>query len=382
MMAEAIFYISAVLLFHSYILYPFMAWLFAILFGKKYRKDPGLEPRVSVLIAAYNEEKVIRATVEGLLASDYPPEKLEILVGSDNSSDRTPEIMRELCARDSRVKFFHSTSRRGKTGILNMISKEASGEVLVLCDSNMLFDRMAIRNMTANFADPKVGGVSGDIHLRKSEMGNQETSYWSFETWLKTQEGRIGKLIGANGGIYAIRKENFFIYPEGHPMNDDFVTCLKVLGKGQHFKYDPDAFAQEEPSPSNEDEFKRKRRIQISNLGSLAYLKEFLFPFASYTAFALWSHKILRWMTPFLFLFMLLSSAVQIRMINFHLFFTAFTLMSFFFAWLGRLFSKTGMKVVPFLLFYYFYGTLYAFFMGTFGYFSSRRSSTWEPTRR
>ncbi len=381
-MAEAVFYISAALLLHSYILYPVLAWLFANLFGKKYRKEVGLEPKVSVLIAAYNEEKVIRATVEGLLASDYPPEKLEIIVGSDNSSDGTPEIMRDICEKEHRVRFFQSTSRKGKTGILNWISKEATGDVLVLCDSNMLFDKMAIRNLTANFADHRVGGVSGEIHLRKNEMGNQETSYWSFESWLKTQEGKIGKLIGANGGIYAIKRENYFIYPEGHPMNDDFVTCLKILGKGQHFKYDPEAFAHEEPSPSNEDEFKRKRRIQISNLGSLEYLKEFLFPFGSYTAFALWSHKILRWMTPFLFLFVLISSAVQIRMINVHLFITGFTLVSFLLAGLGRLLSKSGVKVVPLLLFYYLYGTLYAFFTGTFGYFSSGKSSTWEPTRR
>lgn len=380
-MAEALFFIPLALLLHSYVVYPLLVALLASIFGKKYRKDPGYRPTVSVLISAYNEEKVIRATIDALLASDYPPEKLEIIVGSDNSSDRTPEIMNEICTREPRVKFMQSTARKGKPGIMNWIAQEAKGEIFVLCDSNMLFDSKAIANLVENFSDERVGGVSGEIHLKQTELANQETSYWGFESWLKLMEGKLGRLIGANGGIYAIRRENYYRYTEGVPQQDDFITTLKVLTKGADFTYDRSAFANEEPSLSNEIEFKRKKRILISNLGSLRFLKEYFFPFRSFTAFAVWSHKILRWMTGTFMILMIIGAALLAAPWNLYSVFLGAIAATALTGLLGGWLNKKGVKIKLLLLFYYFYGTVLAFISGTIAFATTRTSATWEPVR-
>ncbi|MCA0387419.1 MAG: glycosyltransferase [Bacteroidetes bacterium] len=393
-MPEILFFLPFFLLFHSYVLYPVLVWAFATS-GRNRKSDSssGIDevrrlqpdkdsPLISVLIAAYNEEKVIGRTLACLLNSKITAGTFEIIVGSDNSKDKTGDIVTAISAEHPNVKYFHSDKRRGKTGILNWISKEAKGEILVFCDSNMMFDENALQRLAENFYDKRVGGVSGEIHLQESFSGNQEGSYWSFESWLKAQEGSLGKLIGANGGIYAMRKDLYFEYPEGVPLNDDFVTCMKVLGKGFKFNYDRGAFALEEPSPSNEDEFKRKKRIQISNLGSLRFLSEFWFPFRSVAAFFLWSHKILRWMTPFLLIIMFAGVVLNTVFWNFYSFILVAILASWVMALVGLILGRRGIKSSPFLLFYYFYGTITAFLFGTFTYFTMQKTSTWEPTRR
>lgn len=393
-MPEILFFLPFFLLFHSYVLYPVLVWAFATS-GRNRKSDSssGIDevrrlqpdkdsPLISVLIAAYNEEKVIGRTLACLLNSKITAGTFEIIVGSDNSKDKTGDIVTAISAEHPNVKYFHSVKRRGKTGILNWISKEAKGEILVFCDSNMMFDENALQRLAENFCDKRVGGVSGEIHLQESFSGNQEGSYWSFESWLKAQEGILGKLIGANGGIYAIRRELYFEYPEGVPLNDDFVTCMKVLGKGFKFNYDRGAFALEEPSPSNEDEFKRKKRIQISNLGSLRFLSEFWFPFRSVAAFFLWSHKILRWMTPFLLIIMFAGVVLNTIFWNFYSVILVAILASWVMALVGLILGRRGIRSSPFLLFYYFYGTITAFLFGTFAYFTMQKTSTWEPTRR
>lgn len=396
-MPELLFFLPFFLLFHSYVLYPVLVWAFAT--STRNRKSKSASdindlhrqhplqpdedrPLISVLIAAYNEEKVIARTLACLLNSKITTGTFEIIVGSDNSKDKTGDIVTAISAEHPNVKFFHSDKRRGKTGILNWIYQEAKGDILVFCDSNMMFDENALQRLAENFYDRRVGGVSGEIHLQESVSGNQEGSYWSFESWLKAQEGILGKLIGANGGIYAIRRELYFEYPEGLPLNDDFVTCMKVLAKGYKFNYDRSAFALEEPSPSNEDEFKRKKRIQISNLGSLRFLSEFWFPFRNVAAFFLWSHKILRWMTPFLLIIMFAGVVLSSVFWNFYSIILVAILSSLVMAFLGFVLGRLGIKSSPFLLFYYFYGTITAFLFGTFAYFTMQKTSTWEPTRR
>jgi biofilm PGA synthesis N-glycosyltransferase PgaC len=200
-----IFIISLFFLFHTYLFYPVIVKLYSLVAAKKFVKDKSNLPKVSVLIAAYNEEKVIRETVETLLASEYPKDRFEVIVGSDNSKDKTHEIMQELAETDSRVKFYPFFERNGKPGVLNRIEEKAFGDVLVFCDSNILFDKNALMEMASLFADERIGGVSGEIKLKQSKTGNQEGTYWRLESRIKDSEGKVGSLIGANGGMYAIR---------------------------------------------------------------------------------------------------------------------------------------------------------------------------------
>lgn len=377
-----IFIISLLFLFHTYLFYPVIVKLYSLIASKKFVKDRSELPVVSVLIAAYNEEKVIRETVETLLASDYPHDKFEVIVGSDNSKDRTHEIMEGLAASDSRVKFYPFFERNGKPGVLNKIEEKAFGDILVFCDSNILFDKNALKEMASLFADKRVGGVSGEIRLKKSKTGNQEGTYWKLESRIKDSEGAVGSLIGANGGMYAIRRELYWKYPVGETIQDDILMTLKVIAAGFDFTYDTSAFSHEEPTATNEDEFKRKKRIQLSNLGTLRYVKEFLNPFAGFTAFALWSHKILRWFSPHLLILVILTNLFLLDYSPFFMLSIYVIGASINLAVLGYFFNSVGLRFLPFLLFYYLYGTLGALLAGSFKYYFGKTSATWEPTKR
>ncbi|MBK8663375.1 MAG: glycosyltransferase [Ignavibacteriales bacterium] len=356
--------------------------LYSLVAAKKLVKDKSNLPKVSVLIAAYNEEKVIRETVETLLASEYPKDRFEVIVGSDNSKDKTHEIMQELAETDSRVKFYPFFERNGKPGVLNRIEEKAFGDVLVFCDSNILFDKNALMEMASLFADKRVGGVSGEIKLKKSKTGNQEGTYWRLESRIKDFEGKVGSLIGANGGMYAIRRELYWKYPVGETIQDDILMTLKVISAGFDFTYDTSAFSHEEPTATNEDEFKRKKRIQVSNLGTLRYVKEFLNPFAGFTAFALWSHKILRWFSPHLLLLVIFCNLFLLDYSSFFMLSIYSIAATINLAVLGYFFNAVGQRFLPFLLFYYFYGTLGALLAGSFKYYFRKTTATWEPTKR
>ncbi len=377
-----LFVISMFLIFHTYLFYPVIVKLYSLVAAKKFKKDRSKLPKVSVLIAAYNEEKVIGETVKTLLESDYPKDRFEVLVGSDNSKDRTHEIMEELAASDSRVKFYPFFERNGKPGVLNRIEEKANGEVLIICDSNMLFDKNAVMEMASLFADKRIGGVSGEIKLKKSKTGNQEGTYWKLESRIKDSEGKVGSLIGANGGMYGIRRELYWKYPLGETIQDDLLMTLKVISAGYDFTYDTTAFSYEEPTATNEDEFKRKKRIQVGNLGALKYVKEFLNPFSGFTAFALWSHKILRWFSPHLLILVIVTNLFLLDYSPFFMFSIYMIGASFNLAILGYFFNRLGLRFVPFLLFYYFYGALGALLAGSFQYYFSKTSATWEPTKR
>lgn len=377
-----IFIISMFFLFHTYLFYPLIVKIYSIIAAKKFVKQRESLPKVSVLIAAYNEEKVIRETVKTLLASDYPADRFEVIVGSDNSKDKTHQIMEELAASDERVKFYPFFERNGKPGVLNRIEEKAFGDILVFCDSNILFDKNALIEMASLFADKRVGGVSGEIRLKQSKTGNQEGTYWKLESRIKDFEGQVGSLIGANGGMYAIRRELYWKYPVGETIQDDILMTLKVISAGYDFTYDTRAFSHEEPTASNEDEFKRKMRIQVSNLGTLRYVKEFLNPFAGFTAFALWSHKILRWFSPHLLILVIISNMFLLNCSPIFILSIYSIAGSFLMAILGYISNKSGIKFLPFLLFYYFYGTLGALLAGSFKYYFKKNNATWEPTKR
>jgi len=377
-----IFIISMFLLFHTYLFYPVIVKLYSLVAAKKFIKNRDELPKVSVLIAAYNEEKVIRETVETLLASNYPKERFEVIVGSDNSKDRTHEIMQELADSNPQVKFFPFFERNGKPGVLNRIEEKAFGDILVFCDSNILFDKNALMEMASLFADKRVGGVSGEIRLKKSKTGNQEGTYWKLESRIKDFEGKVGSLIGANGGMYAIRRELYWKYPVGETIQDDILMTLKVISAGYDFTYDTMAYSHEEPTATNEDEFKRKKRIQVSNLGTIRYVKEFLNPFTGFTAFALWSHKILRWFSPHLLIITIIANLFLLDYSPFFMFSIYMIAGTFNMAILGYFFNRVGQKFLPFLLFYYFYGTLGALLAGSIKYYFKKTTATWEPTKR
>jgi len=252
-------------------------------------------PTLSILVAAHNEESCIRQKIENCLALDYPPDRLEVLVWCDGCDDRTFELARSVA--DERVTVLES-ARSGKAGVLSRLASRARGDVLLLTDANVLFERGAARALARHFQNPSVGAVVGRLRLySRATAGYQESIYWKYETVIKYYEGKLGCVLGANGGIYAVRRLAFPPLRE-NTIIEDFVVPVRIALRGWRVPYEPEAVAFEELAPTVNDEFGRRARIGAGNWQSLALIPEILNPRTGFVHFAFVSHKLLRWLAP------------------------------------------------------------------------------------
>ncbi|MBI3466161.1 MAG: glycosyltransferase family 2 protein [Planctomycetes bacterium] len=252
--------------------------------------------RVTLIIPAYNEERVLEAKLLNALALDYPSEQLEVLVASDGSQDGTVEIARRF--EDRGVALLAFPERRGKASALNDAVGAARGEVICLCDANVLFRPDALRVLVNRLADPSVGAVSGEVRLasHESNFGSGEGLYYRLERRVQAAESRIGSLMGVDGGMYIIRKELFQPLPPDTIL-DDFVISMRVIKQGKRVAYEPLAQAMENGTPAARQEFRRRIRVSA---GAVQSLKRGEFP-PLWRPVELWqflSHKLLRWLSP------------------------------------------------------------------------------------
>ena len=219
---ENIFWLSLILILYTYAGYPLFLFLASKLFKKPVRKKAN-EPQVSIILAAFNEEKAIEQKLLNLLELDYPETKLEILVGSDGGSDQTDEIISHF--HSTRIRFFRFIKNFGKPHVLKALAEEARGEILLFTDARQEFDHDAVRALVANFEDPKVGCVSGELYLKQASdgvvksIGGGMDAYWRYEKFLRKRESELGSMLGATGAIYAIRAS---LFPKSLP--DDILV--------------------------------------------------------------------------------------------------------------------------------------------------------------
>jgi glycosyltransferase involved in cell wall biosynthesis len=215
-----------------------------------------IEPAVSVIVPAHDEEDVIETRVQNLLELDYPAELLEIVVASDASTDRTDEIVEGFGAQNDRVRLLRC-ERGGKLPALDRAVRETGNEILAFGDANATWAPDALRKLVRNFADPDVAYVCGQVRFRRSDGTNKEGVYWRYEMWLRESESAFGSVTGGNGAIYAVRRSDYVEWPFGH---DQGFPNLMVQ-RGRRAVYEPEALAFEKPSRDNEDEFRRKVRM-------------------------------------------------------------------------------------------------------------------------
>lgn len=300
---ELVFWACLVGLIYSYALYPLAIWVFAQLFGRRSSAPDPLDdsdlPHVSVLIAAHNEEAVIAERIDNALQLDYPASKLEIVIASDGSTDSTNAIVKRY--DDPRLRLLEYQIREGKAAVLNAAFRELRGEIVVLSDANTRMDTRAVRKLVRWFQLPRVGVVCGRLVLTDPVTGtNVDSLYWNYETFLKNCECRLGALLGANGAIYAIRR-NLYAGIRRNTLIDDFVIPLLTrLRTGCSIEYDADALAYEETPEAMGSEFKRRARIGTGGFQSLTLLWTLLNPARGWISFTYFSHKIARWVCPFL----------------------------------------------------------------------------------
>lgn len=292
--------ITLLLLLYIYLGYPALACLMAHLFPQAHRFDTEYTPSVTLIISAYNEEKVIAEKLENSLRLDYPAEKLSIIVVSDCSSDHTDELVSSY--RDKGVRLIRPSTRRGKTAGLNMAMAATTSDMVVFSDANAMYDPQAVRNLARHFSDPAIGYVVGHARYKeeaKTAAGKSENSYWGFETRLKGWESKFSSVVGGDGALYAIRRELY------EPLQDsdinDFTNPLQIIAKGYRGIFEPLAWCMEKPAGRFSREFSRKVRIVNRSLNGLLRVKAVCNPFRfPKFAWQLISHKLLRWLSPWL----------------------------------------------------------------------------------
>jgi cellulose synthase/poly-beta-1,6-N-acetylglucosamine synthase-like glycosyltransferase len=237
--------------------YPLAAGLAARLRPRPVRRRDW-EPRVSVIVAAHDEEPVIERRLENLLALDYPADRLEIVVASDASTDRTDDLVEAVAARAPHVRLLHCP-RGGKVAAQNRAVRETTGDVVAFSDANATWAPDALRRLVAPLADPEVAYAAGRLRLQAADGSNREGLYWRYELWLREQESLLGSITGGNGSIYALRRED---YVEVDPrFGHDLAFPYLMVQRGRRAVYEPSAIADEKPTPSNEAEYRRKVRM-------------------------------------------------------------------------------------------------------------------------
>jgi cellulose synthase/poly-beta-1,6-N-acetylglucosamine synthase-like glycosyltransferase len=311
-----IFWISLGGIAYSYLLYAVLIKIASVLFGGV-RPPPPMDeeklPSVSLLICAHDEHEVIHRRIENALETDYPKDRLEIVIASDGSTDNTCEIVRGFS--DPRVRLIEYTENRGKATALNESVPKLRGSIAVLSDANTRYEPGAIRSLVRWLADPNIIAVCGRLMLLDPVSGkNADGMYWKYETFLKRCEGKLGALLGSNGAIYAVRREQVVALPPTTTIDDFVIPLLGRLKYGGHIAFDDAARASELTPPDLRSEFNRRSRIGGGVFGCIQFLWPLLDPRGGWIALTFFSHKILRWVCPLFMIAMLVTSALLWRL--------------------------------------------------------------------
>ena len=310
--ALLLFWGALTLLVYVYLGYPVIAWL-----RRQVRPRPiaraAIEPHVTVVVVAYNEEHRIGRRIENLLSSDYPRERLSIIVGSDGSTDDTVE--RALRYEDQGVTVRDFGQRRGKPAVLNDLIAAAEGEIVVLADARQRFEPGAIRALVANFADVEVGAVSGELHLRKrsgTSPGGEGTGfYWTYEKFIRANESWTGATVGATGAIYAIRRDLFEPIPPDTIL-DDVLIPMQIVRRGYRVIFEAGARAHDLIAMNPREDFIRKARTIAGTFQLFARHPWMLNPLRCRVWFEALSHKGLRLAIPALHLIVLIANVALV----------------------------------------------------------------------
>lgn len=382
---EAVFWMSVMGVGYAYVGYGLVAALLG--WGMRRREPAELPadrktwPTVALVVAAYNEEEVILAKIANSKALDYPSEKLEIVVVTDGSSDRTPE----LASGVSGVRVMHASERRGKVHAMNRVMPTVTQDVVVFSDANAMLNPEALRRLLRHFSDPQVAAVAGEKRIRPQagDVSAGEGVYWRYESALKRWDSRISSVMGAAGELLAIRREAYQPL-ENDTLLDDFVLSMRLVAAGKRVVYEPGAYAIEEASATIGEEFKRKVRIVAGGWQAVFRLWPLLIPRRPVIWFQYVSHRVLRWvLTPALLpLIALLNLVLAWERGGVYL--TLLQLQALFYgaAFLGWKLQARGMQPGVLYVPFYFVFLNAAALVGAYRFWTGRQSVTWEKARR
>ncbi len=379
-----LFWVSLLSIAYSYLLYPELLRIWS---KGKHLKPPQSAaelPEVTVIFAAYNEEAVIDKKLQSIVDSDYPAEKLFVHVGSDASTDSTDEILQKWAEKNPRITWKRLAGRTGKAQIINQLAEESATEILVPTDANIVFHAQTISNLVRWFSNDEIDIVGSNIvYMSPPDKGiaKQEDYYLNRENRIKTYESILyGTAMGIEGGCYAIRRSAFRSIPKNYFM-EDFFQSMQVLQRNKKVLVDENSVVYEDVSTDIREEYKRKTRISIGNFQNLKHFSGVLIKQTFPLGFVFFSHKVLRWITPF-FLIIMFFSALQLAFSG-SMFFQWLTTIAMTWMLLTLMHAKSMIKLSRKLAFaaHFLYMNI-ALFHGFIIFNKGIQSNVWQPTKR
>lgn len=381
---EILFWTSLIPVFHSYVSFPISLKWFKI---KKRKYTEKIPQGLSILMAAHNEEKVIKEKIESYLKLSKPENlKIEFLIGSDNSSDNTNRIISEYEQQFPEIRLFDFKERKGKPGIINELVKNTSYDILMLTDANVIFAEDLLLNVLPEFRDKNTGLIGANIlseGLKKDGISISEDSYLQRETKIKYLEGELwGSMMGAFGACYFLRKELYQEVPKGF-IADDFFICIKVIEQNYDARLLPTAICYEDVSNKMMEEFRRKKRIATGNWQNLFYFKSLLIKGKAGLVYSFVSHKILRWLSPVLLILALLALiGLSFYTSFFYKILLIIAIFIIFIPIIDYLLQKIKINFLPFRFISHFIAMNFALLNGLINYSKGVKQNTWTPTQR
>ncbi len=384
---KIVFWTSVFALVHTYVIYPFIVNLLAknkILNQNVYDINEDL-PVISIIMAVRNAENVIHKKIQSIYKSEYPINKIEFLIGSDASDDKTNDIIFECIKQFPKLRFTKYTKRVGKVTIINDLSLKAKGEIFLFTDVHAIPEENTIFHLIKHFKNQDIALVCGN--LKNIITGNidvsvQEEIYLKSEIQLKYNEGVLwGNLMGAYGAFFAILKKEFKRVPTNFLVDDFFISFNAVLN-GKKAILEPKAVVNEKITGNVQQEFKRKMRISSGNFQNLKFFSPILFSKKRLLAFRFFSHKVLRWFGPIFILLMVISTAFLFVDSVFYKFVATLVFFSLISPIIDYFLRKCGIHIILLRFISHYYYMNLGLFIGLLKYIKGVKSNVWEPTNR
>jgi cellulose synthase/poly-beta-1,6-N-acetylglucosamine synthase-like glycosyltransferase len=377
---QILFWISVGAVVYVYVGYSVLIFLIGRIFGKPVSCSY-YEPAVSVIVTAFNEEESIRDKIENTLSIDYPKRKLEIIVASDGSTDRTDDIVREYT--HTGLKLYRQEGRLGKTATQNGAVEQANGEIILFSDATTVFPTDILQRILPNFADSTVGCVAGRliyVDSVGSAVGRGVSSYWNYETSLRESESKACSLIGVSGCLYAVRKSTY------RPLNpdacSDFSICSVIYRQGLRSVFDSNAVCFEETNSRSGNELRMRVRVIAQTFGDLWRERELLNPLRwGLFSIQLISHKLLRYTIPF---FLIMAFITSLTLFNLSPFYKASVIVQTLFygaAFSGLVLERFSLRSSLLALPQYFVIANLASLAGFYRFLTGAKYRTWNPVR-
>ena len=390
-LSKIIFWVSAAIIFYSYIGYAFLLWFYTKIIGNRAKNTQvnehfEFEPPITLIVATYNEEDIIECKIENCFSLDYPADKLKIIFVADGSTDGTTAKIK----KHPSIELLYKEERQGKVAAINRAMAVIKTDYVIFCDANTFLNEKAIKEIVKHYKDEKIGAVAGEKKVVDSSekintAGAGEGLYWKYESFLKKIDSDFFTVVGAAGELFSIRTK-LYEPIAANILLDDFIISMNICKKGYKVVYEPKAYAQEAPSFTMKDEQKRKIRISAGGFQSVILLKELLNVFKyGKLSFLYISHRVLRWvLCPLLLPAIFITNLYIITTGNSYLYLLLFILQIIFYAlaFLGWVFSTKNLKVNIFYVCYYFVFMNIAMYIGFNRYLANKQTVLWDKATR